>query len=84
MPGPYLCPNCKTNKSRFNLIEQVATPMKLDPQTGDVLEEFRNENTGVMHVSYNGPDYKVQCGVCGLIEDEKTFIKHAEFDQKNS
>ncbi|MRG86161.1 DNA alkylation repair protein [Salinibacillus xinjiangensis] len=83
MASPYLCPNCRTNRSRFNIIEQKATPVKLDPQSGDVLTEFAEDNVDIMHVTYKGPEYKVQCGVCGLIEDERSFIKHAEFNQKN-
>ncbi len=78
MPGPYRCPNCKTNKSRFNIIKQVAEPVKLDPETGQIIETYDAENPGPLHLPYRGPEYKVQCGICGLVEDERMFIKFGE------
>mgnify|MGYP001263496372 CR=1 FL=1 len=78
MASPYRCPNCKTNRSRFNLIEQVPTSVKLDSNTGEIIEQYTSDNLDIHHVPYNGPTHKVQCGVCGLIEDEMMFIKHGE------
>ncbi|OAS86109.1 MULTISPECIES: DNA alkylation repair protein [Metabacillus] len=81
MSTPYLCPNCKTNRSRFNIIEQHVKSVKLNPQTGDLIEELEQASLDPFHVAYNGPQYKVQCGVCGLIEEELTFIKRAQLKQ---
>lgn len=78
MTTPYRCPNCRTNKSRFNLIKQIPQSVKLDPHTGNIIEEFSEENLSPFHMAYKGPELKVQCGACGLIEDEKTFIKFGE------
>lgn len=80
MTHKYLCPNCKTNRSRFNLIKQMATPIKVDPKSGEVTSGYNNENNAPFHVQYQGPDLRVQCGVCGLIEDENTFIQYAKYD----
>ncbi|KKI88681.1 DNA alkylation repair protein [Bacillus sp. SA1-12] len=81
MPAPYLCPNCKTNRSRFNIIEQHVKSVKLNPQTGDIVEELEQGTLDPFHVAYKGPEYRIQCGVCGLIEDELSFIKRAQLNQ---
>ncbi|AND41070.1 DNA alkylation repair protein [Cytobacillus firmus] len=78
MNSPYRCPNCKTNRSRFNIIQQVPQSIKMDPQTGNVLEEYSSEQLSPFHMPYKGPDKRVQCAACGLVEDERTFIKFGE------
>ncbi|WP_338469532.1 DNA alkylation repair protein [Niallia sp. XMNu-256] len=78
MTTPYRCPNCRTNKSRFNLIKQVPHSVKLDPNSGNILEEYSEDTLSPFHLAYKGPELKVQCAACGLIEEEKTFIKFGE------
>ncbi|MFJ7975415.1 DNA alkylation repair protein [Peribacillus sp. JNUCC 23] len=78
MAQVYRCPNCRTNKSRFNLIQQVATSVKKDPQSGEVVQEFSSDNLEPFHLPYRGPEVRVQCAACGLIEDEKTFAAFGE------
>lgn len=72
---PYCCPSCGTNRSRFNLIEQVVTSVKKDPQTGEIVGHV--EAGDPLHVPYRGESRRVQCGVCGLTENEERFIKTA-------
>lgn len=82
MSTRYCCPNCRTNRSRFNIIEQVAHAVKLDPQTGEVMERFEGSNdSGPFHAAYNGPERRIHCAVCNLIEDETMFIKFGEKQQ---
>lgn len=69
----YCCPNCRTNKSRFNLIQQISIPIKKNPASGEIIEQYTNDNLQPFHLAYNGPEIRVQCAACGLIEDEKTF-----------
>ena len=78
MTTPYRCPNCRTNKSRFNLIRQIPQSVKMDPHTGSIIEEYASEELSPFHMAYKGPELKVQCAACGLIEDEKTFVKFGE------
>jgi len=76
MSQVYRCPNCKTNRSRFNFIEQQATSVKLDPQTGDIVQSYTNETLDPFHLPYRGPNLRIQCASCGLVEDERRFIPH--------
>ncbi|MCS1351520.1 DNA alkylation repair protein [Mechercharimyces sp. CAU 1602] len=76
MATPYLCPTCGTNRTRFNLIEQVAQSVKKDPQTGDITETIIAPDP--LHIFYQGASYLVQCGVCGQVETEERFIKSAQ------
>lgn len=80
MANSYRCPNCKTNRTRFNIVEQVDRSVKLDPATGEILTEYDSNNLDAFHTAYNGPRYRIQCGVCGLIENEHTFIKYASYE----
>jgi hypothetical protein len=69
MGHAYRCPNCKTNRTRFNMIDLHATSVKLDANTGERLETLTEKSIEPFHLTYKGPAYKVQCGVCGLLED---------------
>lgn len=77
-PNPYRCPNCKTNKTRFNIIQQVPQAVKLDPVTGEIIQSLEMDQLEPFHIPYNGPQYKIQCASCGLIESETMFIKFGE------
>lgn len=79
MPFPYLCPNCNTNRSRFNLIEQVVQPVKKDARTGEILQQI--DPADPLQYKYTGEQFRVQCGVCGIVESEERFIKNAERSQ---
>lgn len=70
----YRCPTCKA-RSRFNIVDQVVTPIKLDTSTGEYIQI---ENLEPYHMRYSGPEKRVQCASCGLIEDEYQFIKAAQ------
>ncbi|TMW73486.1 DNA alkylation repair protein [Alteribacter natronophilus] len=74
MNQTYMCPSCRA-KTRFNVIEQVVTPVMWNSNEG---EYEAAEETAPFHLAYNGPDKRVQCGSCGLVEDEIRFIKMAE------
>ncbi|GAK05622.1 hypothetical protein JCM19037_4133 [Geomicrobium sp. JCM 19037] len=75
MTTHYVCPACKTNKTRFHIIEQSPHAVKLNPQTGDVVEEYQQSELDPFHLPYSGPSNRIQCGACGLNEDERQFIR---------
>ncbi|WP_026694934.1 hypothetical protein [Peribacillus kribbensis] len=81
MAIPYRCPNCKTNRSRFNFIQQVPAYMKIHPETGEIIEEYTSENLEAYHFKYSGPQYKLQCGTCGSIGEEQSFAAFGSMNQ---
>jgi hypothetical protein len=81
LSGSYLCPACGTNRSRFNIIDQVVHAVKKDPQTGAILEYLPLDDP--LQYKYHGPSRRVQCGICGMIEAEDLFIHHARRQQQN-
>ncbi|SME46316.1 Glyoxalase-like domain protein [Bacillus cereus] len=36
-------------------------------------EEYTNETMNAFHMAYQGPTYRVQCAVCGLVENPEQF-----------
>ncbi|GAF66812.1 hypothetical protein BTS2_3716 [Bacillus sp. TS-2] len=78
MTTPYTCPSCKTNRTRFHIIEQVAQAVKLNPETGAIVEKYEAGELQPFHLPYQGPSLKIQCGACGLIENESMFSRRAQ------
>ncbi|MGN7468752.1 hypothetical protein [Brevibacillus sp. SAFN-007a] len=81
MTKPLLCPTCKSNRMRFTLIEQVPRYIRLDPQTGEVVQQLQSEELDLFHKPYKGESYMIQCGVCGTTESEERFVKMAQHMQ---
>ncbi|PAE94996.1 DNA alkylation repair protein [Shouchella clausii] len=81
MNDPYLCPKCKTNRTRFHRIVQQVEPVKLSPQTGEIVETYSEDSLDVFHMPYKGPSIRIQCGACGLNEAEDTFVAFARNNQ---
>lgn len=82
MNAPYLCPSCRSNRTRFAILDQIPVYVKLDPDTGAVLQQYDREHLEPFHLPYQGTPRRVQCGVCGLIEDEQTFVTLAQSQPK--
>ena len=79
MSNAYLCPNCKTNRTRFNIIDQVPQSVKLDPATGSIVNQYNsNEELDPFHIPYNGASKLIQCAACGVVGEEQAFIKRAQ------
>src|SRR5690625_7099820 len=71
MTEPYHCPNCKTNRTRFNLIEQHPKIVKLDPKQGEIVSELSAETIEPFHMQKKEPSYKAQCEEGGWRETER-------------
>lgn len=50
----------------------------MDPHSGEIVQQYTQNDLDPFHLPYRGPEVKVQCATCGLVEDERTFIKFGE------
>ncbi|SFJ94294.1 hypothetical protein, partial [Thermoflavimicrobium dichotomicum] len=83
MSHPYLCPSCQTNRTRFAIIDQTPVYVKLDPQSGEIVQQYKEDELEPLHMPYNGSTRHIHCGTCGLTEDEQRFISMAQYFKKN-
>jgi len=72
---PYACPNCR-NKMRFHIVDQNPVSVKMDPQTGEIIQYI--DSSDLMTNPYKGEARKVQCAVCGMDGGELMFVKAAQ------
>ncbi len=82
MSNPYLCPTCKSNRMRFTIIDQNPRYVRLDPQTGEIVNELAPDQLDMFHQPYKGDMYLIQCGICGTVESEERFVKMAQHAHK--
>lgn len=73
MARPYLCPICRTNRSRFALIYKLAHEVQLDPKSGASVYEAKELET--MLRADGRPDIDVRCLECDYTAAETTFIR---------
>ena len=71
---PMLCPSCKTNRTRFNILEQQVKPVKLNPQTGQVEEEYTNETMNVFHMAYQDLHTASNALYAGLLKIQNNLL----------
>ena len=69
------CPNCKTNNSQFNIIHLDSRSAQIDPNTGEIINNYSNKDVDPFPYPYKGPQYQVQCAECGFVEEEEAFIQ---------
>ncbi|MFC5448324.1 hypothetical protein [Paenibacillus aestuarii] len=68
---PYFCPNCRSNRVKFNVITSYAQSFMKDALTGNIVE-FKDPNP------IPEPEATIQCLVCSFTGNEMRFIKQAE------
>lgn len=68
---PYFCPNCRSNRIKFSLIEQTRRRFLKEAMTGDITEI---EDPEVIVE----PEPTIECRVCGFAGNEMRFVRQAE------
>ncbi len=75
---PYLCPVCKGNRTRFELIFKMAQEVHKDPTSG--ITQFQSDELTTLTHRDGRLDLDVRCDKCGYVGTEKSFVKAAERD----
>lgn len=68
---PYFCPNCRSNRVKFNVISSLRQSFMKDAITGEVMSIAEPE-------SVSEPEATIECLVCHFVGNEMRFIKQAE------
>jgi len=68
---PYFCPNCRSNRVKFNLLTQTSAPFMKDAITGEITEMGEP-------VVIEEAEPTIECRVCGFAGNEMRFIRQAE------
>ena len=71
---PYYCPQCKSNRVRFQVISKYAQPLHKDARTGEVREKVAEPH---LVVKDGQPDVDVYCEVCHYTAAESIFTAAA-------
>lgn len=74
MNEPYLCPACRENRRRFQLIYKLAREVHKHPESGRI--EFAEDQWEVVRRG-SGLELEVRCLLCGHSGDERRFIAMA-------
>jgi hypothetical protein len=72
---PYFCPNCRSNRVKFNLITTHSQAFMKDARNGIITEMANDEFLPNM-------DPEIQCRVCSFVGNELRFIKLAESEPR--
>ena len=80
---PMLCPSCKTNRTRFNILEQQVKPVKLNPQTGQVEEEYTNETMNAFHMAYHNLHTVSNALYVGLLKTQNNLLNLLKISLSN-
>ncbi|MHC0621052.1 hypothetical protein ACYE8R_30420 [Paenibacillus sp. M.A.Huq-82] len=68
---PYFCPNCRSNRVKFNVITSYSQSFVKDALSGSITE-FKEPD------AIAEPEPTIQCLVCSFTSNEMRFVKQAE------
>lgn len=74
---PYFCPNCRSNRVKFNVMTTYSQTFVKDAFTGAVVEMQEPQTVGE-------PEPTIQCRVCHFVGNEMRFIKQAEREPRSA
>lgn len=73
---PYFCPNCRSNRVKFNVVTTYSQSFMKDALSGVV---SLSEEARIVPE----PEPNIQCRVCGFTGNELRFIKQAEREPRH-
>lgn len=71
---PYLCPICRSNRTRFDMVLRLARAVVKDAETGEITYE---SNVMELLDQPRGPEREVHCHRCGYTGAESLFVQAA-------